>query len=224
VRQGAPLPAQTHRTPRWRRRGAVSTNIGDSTSPLNDVRSILARALELERTLADGRTDCQFPASRVAVDLRRAPQMIRLRHRADQGSNVGRDGWSTRAMAAPPGPEEAEASPMPGENRLGFTITTAERHSRQIRDNPSHKRRSAQVRGTRRGRDRSRTWSWCRNARISSCRAARVRIERRRILKRERRTGIGEEPIRGRRQHQSLPPIPIFMKHSSSETAHSGCH
>jgi CDGSH-type Zn-finger protein/truncated hemoglobin YjbI len=33
-----------------------------STSPLNDVRSILARALELERTLADGRTACDQPA------------------------------------------------------------------------------------------------------------------------------------------------------------------
>ena len=56
----------------------------------------------------------------LAVDARRTPQRICLRHRADQRADVGRYGRPARAPSALPGPEQAEAATVPGDDRLGL--------------------------------------------------------------------------------------------------------
>jgi hypothetical protein len=61
-------------------------------------------------------------------------------------------------------------------------------------------------------RDRSSTWSWCRNARLSTCRAALVHNDVRRIRRSDRRTGIGEKPIRRQWQHQSPQRVSDFQQ------------
>ena len=61
----------------------------------------------------------------------------------------------------------------------GCTMTSAGRHSRQIRANHTQRSRSAAVRRRRGRRERSKTCNWCRRARISSCSAARERISER---------------------------------------------
>jgi hypothetical protein len=76
----------------------------------------------------------------------------------------------------------------------GFTMTTI-RQSRHTRDNHTQSTRSAGVRRTRRGRDRSRTWSWCRRARISRCSLARDRTDERRARSNEMTTDdIDQQP------------------------------
>ena len=62
-----------------------------------------------------------------------------------------------------------------------LTITTALRYRDQTRDSQIHNSRSDRRSGTRVGLDRSRTWSWCCKARISSCRAVRDRSDPRRV-------------------------------------------
>ena len=49
----------------------------------------------------------------LAVDARRTPERVRVRHRADQRADVGRYGRPARAVSALPGPEQAEPTPVP---------------------------------------------------------------------------------------------------------------
>jgi hypothetical protein len=74
----------------------------------------------------------------------------------------------------------------------GLTMTMALRHRGQTRDNNTQSNRSDRRSGTRAGRDRSWTWSWCRKAIISSCRAARERSDTRKVRTSERSTDMAE--------------------------------
>src|SRR5262249_47924606 len=87
----------------------------------------------------------------------------------------------------------------------GLTITTAVRHASHTWQSQIQRSRSVRVSRTRRGRDRSRTWSWWRNARISSCSTARVRTDARTVNKSDTRTDcMVREAYHGDPQHQSL--------------------
>ena len=95
---------------------------------------------------------------------------------------------------------------------LGLTMTTAARHSFQRFDSQTHNIRSACVSRSR-GRDRFTTWSWCRNARISSCRPARSRSDARRVKSNETMTDrIDRNAIRGNQQDQSLQEEPNYWQ------------
>ena len=52
------------------------------------------------------------------MDPRRTPERVGVGHRADQGTDIGRYAWPTRA-AALPGPEQAEAAAVPRDDGLG---------------------------------------------------------------------------------------------------------
>ena len=67
-----------------------------------------------------GLTDVNPEFQEFAVDPRCAPERIRCGHRANQRADVRRHGLSTQATTALPCPEKAEASAMPGEDRLGL--------------------------------------------------------------------------------------------------------
>jgi len=54
------------------------------------------------------------------VDPRRAPQGVRRRHRPNQRPDVPCDRGATPLVPALPGPKEAEAATMPGDDGLGF--------------------------------------------------------------------------------------------------------
>jgi hypothetical protein len=56
--------------------------------------------------------------SQLAVNARRTPQRVRLRHRMDQRADVRRHGRPAYASSALPRPEQAEAKPVPVDNRL----------------------------------------------------------------------------------------------------------
>jgi len=49
----------------------------------------------------------------LAVDARRTPQWVRVRHGADQHADIGCYGRPARAASALPGPEQAEPTPVP---------------------------------------------------------------------------------------------------------------
>ena len=95
----------------------------------------------------------------------------------------------------------------------GLTMTTAARHPFQSFDSQTHSIRSAAVSRSRWGRDRFITWSWCRNARISSCRAARWRSDAHRVESNKTMTGrIDPDATRGSRQGQSLQEEPNYWQ------------
>jgi hypothetical protein len=82
----------------------------------------------------------------------------------------------------------------------GLTMTSAVRHSVQMRDSQTQSHRSAFARRTRRGLVRCSTCSWCRNASTSSWSAARDRTVQCKLLSTERSTDIIVE----QRNHESL--------------------
>lgn len=55
-----------------------------------------------------------------AVDARRTPQRIGLRHGANQIPDLPRDGWPARAVTALPGPPQAEAATVPRDDGRRF--------------------------------------------------------------------------------------------------------
>ena len=76
-------------------------------------------------------------------------------------------------------------------------LRPADRQSRHTRDSQTQSSRSDRVSRAWEGRVRSSTWSWCRNARISSCKATRVRSDARRVETNETMMDrIKEDPIR----------------------------
>lgn len=71
--------------------------------------------------LRDGRqTDDEAQFLQLAVDPRRTPQWVHRRQLADQGSHLGRHPGSSGAAPALPGPEQAEPTSMPADNRVRF--------------------------------------------------------------------------------------------------------
>jgi hypothetical protein len=56
-----------------------------------------------------------------AMDAGSSPEAIFCLYPSDQASDFGADFWlSTLAVAKTPLPKEAEANPVPGDDRLGF--------------------------------------------------------------------------------------------------------
>ena len=124
----------------------------------------------------DGRlTDVDPQFQQFAMNPRRAPARVRLRHRANQRPDVGGHGRSPHAASALPGPPQPEAPSVPGDD--GLRLDDDERRSpsgpdaREQDPEPAIGLREP----NRRGRVRCSTCSWCRNARISSWSAARDR-------------------------------------------------
>ena len=64
-------------------------------------------------------TDVDAELQEFAVDSRRTPERIGLRHPTNQEADVRRDDRSTQTTSAFPGLEEPEAPTVPGEDRLG---------------------------------------------------------------------------------------------------------
>jgi hypothetical protein len=88
-------------------------------------------------------------------------------------------GHQARRSTAPALPWPVASGRPDGAKRLRFwgrTVTIADRHSLQTLATQTHKSRSAWVSRTHSWRDGWRTWSWCHKARISSCSAARERM------------------------------------------------
>ena len=116
----------------------------------------------------------QFP-----MNPRRTPERIRGSHsmnqRADLRAAAGRPiRWRLFQVQNRRNPRRCHARTV-----AGCTMTSAGRHSRQIRENHTQRSRFAAVRRRRGRRERSKTCNWCRRARISSCIAARERISER---------------------------------------------
>jgi hypothetical protein len=61
-------------------------------------------------------TDVDSEFQQFAVHPRRAPTRVRLRHRANQRSEVGRHGRAPDAAPALPGPPQSEAPSVPGDD------------------------------------------------------------------------------------------------------------
>jgi hypothetical protein len=70
------------------------------------------------------------------MNPRRTPARIRLRHRANQRTDIGRHGRSPCAAATLPGPPESEASLVPGDDR--FRLDEAERRPPSPPDTREH--------------------------------------------------------------------------------------
>ena len=106
----------------------------------------------------------------------RAPKRIRERHGTHEFGKLGADRRSTRSPAARlPGPESAEALPVPANHGLGPNDMERVAPPRPLVGVESHtqKRRSRRPNCGRFDRRRSRT-SCCRSARFSSARSMRV--------------------------------------------------
>ena len=139
--------------------------------------------------LRDGRlTHGDSQLLQFAVDPRRTPERIRGRQLADQGANVCWHARSSSASAASPGPKEAKAASMPGDDGLRPDDVNrrppAAPGSREPR--PQHQVCRRQTEAW--PRDRLTTVSWCRSARISRCSAARDRTRNRSEWRSETRT------------------------------------
>jgi hypothetical protein len=65
-------------------------------------------------------TDLDAKRQKFAVDSRRTPKRIRLRHRANQRADLGSYRRSALSVPTLPGPEQAEAPAMPRED--GFRL------------------------------------------------------------------------------------------------------
>jgi len=79
------------------------------------------RLMPPHHVLGDARlADLYAELQQFAVDARRAPQRVCVRHRADQRADVARHGRPTSTATALPGPEQPEASAMPGDHSLRF--------------------------------------------------------------------------------------------------------
>ena len=63
-------------------------------------------------------TNVDTQLQQFAMNPRRAPARVRLRHRANQRPDVGGHSRSPHATSAPPGPPQSEASPVPGDDGL----------------------------------------------------------------------------------------------------------
>ena len=59
-----------------------------------------------------------MPSFSVAMNPRRAPARVRLRHRANQRTDVGRHRRAPHAAPALPGPSQSEAPSVPGDDGL----------------------------------------------------------------------------------------------------------
>ena len=69
--------------------------------------------------LRDGRLTHGDPQLlQFAVNPRRTPERIRRGHSTDQRADVWSRGWTTGAVPTLPGPEQAEAASVPGEDGL----------------------------------------------------------------------------------------------------------
>ena len=102
-------------------------------------------------------------------------------------------------------------------------MTTADRQCCQTRDNQTQKTRSTCVRWIRRRRDRWRTWTWCRSARISSWSVTREPSDSRAVRRSAMKTdSIGGKPIRARQQHQSLQRVRTFQQ-AQATLGWTGC-
>jgi hypothetical protein len=136
------------------------------------------------------------------MDPRSAPARVRLRHRANQRTDVGGHSRSPHAAALPPHqsrkPRRCQAITV-----SGLTITSAVRHPDQMRESTTQSHRS--VIASRARRVRFSTCSWCRNASTLSWSAARERTNVRSVWRSESSTGIMAEKRSHRcRQHQLL--------------------
>jgi hypothetical protein len=87
--------------------------------PQERAPGLRGRPAPATRVFRDGRfTDVDPEFQQFAVNPRRAPARVRLRHRANQTTDVGRHGRSPHAAAALPSPPQPEASSAPGDDRL----------------------------------------------------------------------------------------------------------
>jgi hypothetical protein len=137
------------------------------------------------------------------MNPRRAPTWVRLRHRANQRTNVsGYSGRPRRRLF------QAHQSRKPRRCQAitvsGLTITSAVRHPVRAREIPTQSHRSTFVSRNRRGRVRCSTCSWCCRASTSSWSAAREYAHVRRVRRSEVSTGIRSKRIHRWPQHQ--PP------------------
>ena len=165
----------------------------------------LALALHVFR---DGRlTDVDPEFQQFAMNPRRAPPRVRVRHRANQRPDVGRHGRSPHATPALPRPPQAEASSVPGDDGLGLDDDERRSPSGPVCVRADFRANGPPSRAaTAAAECACSTCSWCRNARISSWSAARERTHVRRLRRRVRSTGIiARKRIHRRPQHQ-LPP------------------
>ena len=65
--------------------------------------------------------DLETKLQQLPMDAGRAPQRVGAGHLPDQGSNLKASlGSTTGLLPGNPGPKETEASPMPGDDGLGF--------------------------------------------------------------------------------------------------------
>jgi len=134
------------------------------------------------------------------MNPRCAPARICVRHVANQCANVSGHGRPPDSAPTPPGPPQPEASSMPGDD--GFRLDEDERRppsypdAREPDPEPTVRFRER----TRRGRVRSSTCSWCRNASTSSWSTAREHAHVRRVRRNETSTEIIAKsvPIVGR--------------------------
>ena len=109
------------------------------------LRRRLAAAQHVFADVALPDVDTKF--EQLAVDAGCAPTGILPAHLADQISDLAGNEMSS-GLAAPdlPGPEQAKAGSMPGNDRFGLNDDQgAERQSLQMRARPTHNRRSAKI-------------------------------------------------------------------------------
>src|SRR5205814_9936626 len=108
------------------------------------------------------------------VNPGRAPGWVRPAHQTDQIAYVFRN-RRTPALAMPdlPCPKKAKAFPVPSDHGLGLDDDKTERQSAHTPHSQAHRSRSNGVNFALLT-ERCSTPSWCRSARFSNWRAARV--------------------------------------------------
>ena len=135
----------------------------------------------------------------VERQMRAGPFVVRTIERADVGGH-GRSPDVAPALQAHHSRKPRRCQAM---TVSGFTMTSAVRHSVQTRKRTTQNHRSALVRGSRRGRVRCSTCSWCCKASTSSWSAARERADVRRVRRHETSTDIiAQKRIHRELQHQ----------------------
>jgi hypothetical protein len=125
-----------------------------------------------------------------------ATDIVRIKARTSR-ETVGRPRWCRLFQVQVP----AKATTMPRDDRVGFDEDQG-RSPGQTRESQTHRRRSLRVSPSRRVCDRSNTWSWCRNASTSNCRAARDRTE----LRNANRKAISTDFMKWKRMQMRRQP------------------
>src|SRR5712691_6688834 len=156
--------------------------------------------------------------------MRGAPQLgfsrhiLRIRSRTSR-EMTGRPGWPRRTFQVQNRrkPARCQATTV-----SGLTMARAERQSPQMRDSPTHNRRSSGVNFGRFLADRRRTPTWWRRARFSSWRAARERKIEDRVAKSVvREMSIGGE-LWKKYNSRLLRDFEVFERHRHRNWAGRG--